>query len=86
MSKRGENPVGTITSCNRATIAMKPYFHEEIGSETFLKAKVIKMTMQNMTIKREISDFVAASLPRTGPTELNLFTSTFLESLNEKDS
>ena len=40
ITQNGEkDPIGIITSCRSEITAIKPYFQEEIGLETFLKAE-----------------------------------------------
>jgi hypothetical protein len=51
---------------------MIPYFQEDTGSLTFLKAKAIKRTIAMRTNIIEAIDLRRASVPRSGPTESNL--------------
>ena len=56
-------------------MVIKPYFHEATGSDTFLNARVMKITMATSTRTMEMIDLVRASAPSNGPIESKRFTS-----------
>ncbi len=51
-------------------MAIKPYFQEETGLETFRKAKAMKKTMVRDTRMIAIMAFPASCRPTDGPMEL----------------
>ncbi len=60
------------TSCRSVTIAMMPYFQEEIGLETFLKAKAMKQIIAREIKMMDKIAFLVSSLPTDGPIESKL--------------
>src|SRR3989338_2722185 len=58
--------MGIITSWSKVTRAIRPYIHEDTGSDTFLKANAIKSRMHSNTSPSATSALVRNSAPRDG--------------------
>ncbi len=73
-------PTGIITSCRSETIAIKPYFQDDTGRDTFLNANAMKqMIAIEMRVTAMIA-FLVSSRPTEGPIELKLVSVSTLTS------
>src|SRR3989344_6660489 len=65
-----KRPTGMATSCKSVTMAIIPYFQDETGLETFLKAKAMKQIIASEMRTTAITAFLVSSRPTEGPIEL----------------